>query len=145
MGFNTYSFLDLTGTISHPAVGVFTLTGEGIGEMTLTQTNDVSAMDTASDGTVMISKMASPSGSITIQVQQTSALHNWLMKWYTYLQIAGTDEWASANILIRAPKMGRSHSAIGVCPQKIADCPYKAQGERISWTLLCANLTYVPI
>ena len=83
MGFNTYSFLDLTGTISHPSVGVFTLTGEGIGEMTLTQSNDVSAMDTASDGTVMISKMASPSGMISIQAQQTSELHNCLMKWYT--------------------------------------------------------------
>lgn len=145
MGFNTYSFLDLTGTISHPSVGVYTLTGAGIGEMTLTQLNDASAMDTAADGTVMISKMPTPTGTITIQAQQTSDLHNWLIKWYQYLQLAGSDEWAQSNILIRAPKMGRSHVATGVCPQKQSDTPYQVQGQRVTWTLLVADLKYIPI
>lgn len=142
---STYSFQDLSGTISHPSVGVYTLTSSGIGEMTLSQSNDASSMDTGADGSVMISKIATPSGTISIQVQQTSDLNNWLMKWYQYLQIAGSDEWASANILIRAPKMGRSHVATGVCPQKQADTPYQAQGQRITWTLMCADLKYIPI
>lgn len=145
MSFNTYSFLDLTGSFTHPSVGAYTLTGAGIGEMSIARTNDVSAMDTASDGHVMISKMASPSGMITIQVQQTSDLNTFLMKWYAYIVLAGTDEWASANILIRAPKMGISHSAVGVCPQKNADRPYKAQGERITWNLMSAEIVDIPI
>jgi hypothetical protein len=145
MGYNTYSFLDLTGSIAHPSVGAYTFTGEGIGEMTVAQTGDVTAHDVAADGTVMISKMAAPAGTITIQAQQTSALHNWLIKWYAYLQIADTDEFAQSAILIRAPKMGRSHVATGVTPQKQSDTPYQAQGQRVTWTLMCADLKYIPI
>jgi hypothetical protein len=145
MGYSTYSFFDLTGNIAHPSVGAFTFTGEGIGEMTITQTGDVSAHDIAADGNVMISKMAAPTGTITIQAQQTSALHNWLIKWYSYLQIADTDEFAQSAILIRAPKMGRSHVAVGVTPQKLSDTPYQAQGQRVTWTLMCADLKYIPI
>jgi hypothetical protein len=145
MGFNVYSFLDLTGNITHPSVGAYTFTGEGIGEMTVSQTGDTTAHDIAADGTVMISKMPAPAGTITIQAQQTSALHNWLIKWYAYLQIADTDEWAQSNILIRAPKMGRSHVATGVSPQKQSDTPYQAQGQRVTWVLMCADLKYIPL
>lgn len=142
---STYSFLDLTGSISHPAVGVYTFTGEGIGEMTVTMATDRTAHDVAADGAVMVSKLAGSNGTITIQAQQTSALHNWLLNWYNYLYAADTDEWAETNILIRAPKMGKSHVAVGVSPQKIGDQPYQAQGQRVSWSLMCADIQSLTI
>jgi hypothetical protein len=142
---STYSFLDLTGNIVHPAVGAYTFTGQGIGEMTIAMATDRTAHDVAADGAVMVSKLAGENGSITIQAQQTSSLHNWLMNWYNYLYLADTDEWTQTTILIRAPKMGRSHVGTGVSPQKVGDTPYQAQGQRVTWTLMCADLKTLPI
>ena len=142
---STYSFLDLSGSVSHPALGAYTFTGEGIGEMSISMATDRTTHDIAADGAVMVSKLAGSNGSITIQAQQTSALHNWLVNWYNYLYGADTDEWAQTNVLVRAPKMGKSHVAVGVSPQKIGDQPYQAQGQRVTWTLMCADLQTVPI
>jgi hypothetical protein len=142
---STYSFLDVTGSITHPSLGAYTFTGEGIGEMSISMATDRTAHDLAADGAVMISKLAGSNGTITIQAQQTSSLHNWLLKWYNYLYAADTDEWAQSNVLIRAPKMGRSHVATGVSPQKIGDTPYQAQGQRVTWTLMCADLQSLTI
>lgn len=142
---STYSFLDVTGSITHPSVGAYTFTGEGIGEMSVSMSTDRTAHDVAADGAVMVSKLAGSNGTITIQAQQTSSLHNWLLNWYNYLYAADTDEWAQSNILIRAPKMGRSHVATGVSPQKIGDTPYQAQGQRVTWTLMCADLQSLTI
>lgn len=142
---STYSMLDVTGSITHPGVGAYTFTGEGVGEMTVSMATDRTSHDVAADGSVMVSKMPGNNGSITIQVQQTSTFNAWLVKWYNYLDAAKTDEWAETNILIRAPEMGVSHVAIGVSPQKIGDQPYQAQGSRITWTLMCANLQTLPI
>ncbi|TWH46332.1 phage protein [Sporomusa sp. KB1] len=142
---STYSFLDLTGNIVHPSVGAYTFTGQGIGEMTIAMATDRTAHDVAADGAVMVSKLAGENGIITIQAQQTSSLHNWLMNWYNYLYLADTDEWTQTTILIRAPKMGRSHVGIGVSPQKVGDTPYQAQGQRVTWPLMCADLKTLPI
>lgn len=137
---STYSFLDITGSISHPALGAYTFTGEGIGDMTVSMSTDRTSHDVAADGAVMVSKLAGSNGSITISAQQTSALHNWLVKWYNYLYQAPTNEWAQTNVLVRAPQMGKAHVAVGVSPQKIGDQPYQAQGQRVTWNLMCADL-----
>jgi hypothetical protein len=136
----TYSFLDLTGSISHPSLGAYTFTGQGIGEMSITMASDRTAHDLAADGSVMVSKLAGANGMITIQVQQTSPLHNWLVKWYNYLYQADTDQWAQTNCLIRAPKMGKQHEGLGISPQKLGDQPYAAQGGRVTWNLMVADL-----
>jgi hypothetical protein len=142
---STYSFLDLTGNIAHPSVGAFNFTGEGIGEMSISMATDRTAHDVAADGAVMVSKLAGSNGTITIQAQQTSSLHNWLLLWYNYLYLADTDEWVKTAVLIRAPKMKKTHLATGVSPQKIGDTPYQAQGQRVTWTLMCADIQNLPL
>ncbi len=142
---STYSFLDVTGSIVHPSVGAYTFTGAGIGEMSISMATDRTAHHVAADGAVMVSKLAGNNGIIAIQAQQTSSLHNWLLTWYNYLYLADTDEWAQTSALIRAPKMGKTHVATGVSPQKIGDQPYQAQGQLVTWQLMCADITSVPI
>ena len=142
---STYSFLDLYGNIAHPSVGNYTFTGEGIGDMTIAMANDNGAIDVAADGAVMISKMAGLSGTFTVNAQQTSPLHQWLIRWFNYLYAADTDEWAQTNLLIRAPKMNESYVAIGVVPQKPGDKPYQRQGQNVSWTLMAGDIQYSEI
>ncbi len=73
---STYSFSDITATISHPSYGSYSLQGEGIGDMTISKTTDRSAHDVAADGHIMVSKIAGNNGSVTMNAQQTSGLHN---------------------------------------------------------------------
>lgn len=140
MGFSTYSFLDLAGVIAHPSVGIYTFTGEGTGNISVSMATERTVHDVAADGSVMISKVAGNNGSITISAQQTSPLHKWLLNLYNYVVQAGTDEWAQTSIAMRNTSDGTSHVAAGVSFGKLPDKPYQAQGQQVSWTLMCADI-----
>lgn len=141
----TYSFLDLTGSISHPTIGDYVFTGEGVGQITLSYSTERSAHDVASDGSVMVSKVAGNNGTITIECQQTSPLHFWLLAWYNALWNMATSEWATTSILMRNASTGGHHYATGCSPQKIGDVPYHAQGGRVTWTIMAADITTSPV
>ena len=113
MAHSTYSFTDITATISHPSYGSYSLEGEGIGDMTISKVTDRTAHDVAADGHIMVSKIAGNNGNITINAQQTSGLHNWLQGLFNYLVGAPTDEWAQMSMTITAPKMNKTYYGTG--------------------------------
>jgi len=137
---STYSFLDLAGAIAHPALGAYVFTGEGVGEINIAMAGDKTAHDTASDGSVMVSKIAGNNGSITIQCQQTSNVHKYLLSAYNYLLNAPTKEWAQMAATLRNTSDGSSHVVQGISFQKKADKAYQAQGQRVSWVLMAADI-----
>lgn len=137
---STYSFTDVNATISHLSYGSFSIQGEGVGEMTVTKINDRSVHDVASDGSIMTSKIAGNNGQLVINAQQTSPIHKWLQGLFNYLWQADTDEWAKISCTIEAPKMGKQHYCSGGSFLKEADQPYQAQGQRLAWTLLFADV-----
>lgn len=140
MAITTYSFLDLAGVMAHPSKGIYTFTGEGVGSITVAMATERTAHDTAADGSIMVSKLAGNSGSVTISAQQTSPLHKWLLDWYNYVIQADTEEWAQASIAMRNTSDGTSHVATGISPGKLPDKAYQAQGQQVSWVLMCADI-----
>lgn len=150
MSFNVYSFGDVTATIMHPSKGQFLIDGSGTdgtgtGSITIAMTNDRSAHDLAADGTVMISKIRAGNGTITINAQQTSPLHRWLLGLSNYLDGAGTEEWAGIIINIRASAMKETTIATGVSFQKLPDKPYQQQGQQVAWVLMAADIQQMPM
>lgn len=139
--FNTYGFEDVTGSFSHPSVGAASTTGAGLGSITTSMTGDKTTHDVAADGTVMISKMAGSNGIVSITMQQTSELNKYFLKWYNYIITASASEWATMNITIKSANLGDSTVCTGVSPQKLADRPYQAQGQMITWNLMAAEIT----
>lgn len=139
--YNTYSFEDVTCSFEHPGVGAASSTGAGIGSISIAMANDKTAHDVAADGAVMISKLAGKNGTVAISVQQTSQLHKYFMKWYNYVDTAPASEWASMTITIKSNNLGDSSVCVGVSPQKLADRPYQAQGQQVTWNLMCAEIT----
>jgi hypothetical protein len=137
----TYSFNDATLSISQNSVGKHTATGEGIQSATVTMTTEHTTHDVAADGVIMVSKIPGENGTVAIATQQTSETHKWLLKWYNYLITAGSDEWATTTLIIRAPNMGDLITATQGSPQKMADRPYQAQGQNVTWTLMFAYIT----
>lgn len=141
----TYSFIDTVGSISHPSIGAYILDGTGIGSLTISKATDRTAHDIAADGSVMISKVAGNNGTITIEIQQTTALHRWLMSAFSQVWGLETSEWAGFSIVVRNAATQTSHYCKGVSFQKEADTPYQSQGQRVTWTFMCAEITNMAV
>ncbi|HLH04948.1 MAG TPA: phage protein [Bryobacteraceae bacterium] len=140
----TYSFKDLTGAFVHPLVGSYILAGGnvGLGQITITNATDRTAHDTAADGSVMVSYIAGDSGAATIEVQQTSDLHSFLLGWFNQLKtLADSGDvslWAAGVLSLRNLEDGTVHTLTGVSPSKVPDKVYQAQGQRVTWNLMAA-------
>ncbi|BDR73331.1 hypothetical protein K144316041_20390 [Clostridium tetani] len=139
--YNTYSFEDVTCSFQHQGVGAASSTGAGLGSISIAMANDKTAHDVAADGIVMISKMAGKNGTISITMQQVSELHKYLLRWYNYIDIANTSEFAKMVVSIKSNNLGDTTTCTGVSPQKLADRPYQAQGQQVTWNLMAAEIT----
>lgn len=140
MTHTTYSFADVSLVMSHPSVGMFTFTGEGVGSVTVTRANDVTQHDLASDGSVMASKILAKNGALAIDIQQTSAGHKWLKKYYDYLQVAPTDQWTKASAVLKNPALGEIINIKGISPQKRADAAFQSSGQHVTWNLMATEI-----
>lgn len=140
----TYSFEDVTGAIAHPGLGAYTFDGKGVGEITIEMDADMSAHDRASDGSIMVSKLLGEPGRITLSVQQTSAIHKWLLAAYQYLKLADTSQWAQMAATVRNVVDGSTHILTGMSFMKVPPKSYQATGQRISWVIMCADIQSVP-
>ena len=136
-----YSFADVSLVISHPKVGKFTITGKGVGSVSVSRANDMTQHDVAADGSVMVSKIVTENGTVAIAIQQTSAAHKWLKKWHDYLKVAPTSEFAKSTAILKNPAVGETISMSGVTPQKRADSAFQQAGQQVTWNLMAAKIT----
>lgn len=76
-------------------------------------------------------------------MQQTSELHQWFLGWYNYINSSdsSTDEWAGMAITVKNNNLSEVHTCTGVSPEKMADRPYQAQGQMVTWNLMAAEIT----
>ena len=141
----TYSFKDLSGAMTSPLAGAFVFAGEiGAGKITVENTTDHGVMDTVADGTVVPGFVAGNAGRITIEVQQTSTFHKFLLYWHNLhvTNATGGDisQWAGSSLLLRNTLDGSTHTATGVTPTKIPEKSYDAAPGKLTWVLNVANL-----
>jgi hypothetical protein len=144
-----YSFKDTVTSIVSPAAGSFLATGQvGIGHLIVSYTIERTVQDMSADGNCMISYVSGSNGHLGVEVQQTSALNNYLVSWFNILTTAAdaddVSNWASTTILITSLLDGTTHSLTGVSPGKIPDKTYGPQGARLNWTLMAGNVVTTP-
>lgn len=137
---STYSFDDVSFVISHKKVGKCTITGKGVGSISIARANDVTQHDVAADGSVMVSKIVTKNGTIALALQQTSSAHKWLKKWYSYLLTAATNQWAETSAVLNLPSNGESIKISGISPQKAADAAYQQAGQQVTWNLMATKI-----
>lgn len=143
----TYSFKDLTGVLTNPALGApLQLVGGaiGLGTLTIRMLTQRTELETGADGVVMPSYVAGASAEITIEVQQTSYLHHALLALYNLLRTAADGgnlaNWAATSIRLRTILDGSVHTGTGIGFQKITDKPYAAKGQNVTWTFMCSQM-----
>lgn len=136
-----YSFSNVHMVINPPGFQAYTVNGQGVGEISITYANDNTTHDLAADGIVMVSKVLANNGAISITVQQTSPLHQYLKGVFNGLMGANTPAWAGMNISITSPNGGFDNiTASGVSFTKRADQPFQQQGQRVTWNFMAADI-----
>src|SRR5688572_12709967 len=93
-----YSFSNVNMVINPPGFPSYTVNGQGVGEISIGYINDNTVHDLAADGTVMVSKVAADNGNVSITVQQTSPLHQYLKGIFNALMLAPAASWAGMKI-----------------------------------------------
>jgi hypothetical protein len=141
----TYSFKSLSGAFTHPLVGSFVFAGKlGIGQITIGMAGEKTAHDRASDGAIMVSFISGDDGYATIEIQQTSLLHQFLVSWYNVIKtsadLGDPTNWATAALTMRSIVDGAEHELRGISPEKMADKGYAAQGGKVTWKLMAASV-----
>lgn len=140
MATTTYSFTDHIITIASPAYAAYVLSGQALGELNLSYTNDNTAHDVAADGSVMVSKIISNTGTASLTVQQTSELNKWLLGLFNALYALPSSYWPTINITIRNIASGSVTTCTGVSFSKRSDKTYQAQGQMYTWNFMCARI-----
>jgi hypothetical protein len=144
----TYSFKDLSGGFTHPLTGPFAFAGQiGIGRAVIDMTVDQSVLDVAADGLVMPSALIGDNGTVAFEMQQTSILHAFFLRWYNLITAAkkngDVSTWASGALSLVSKVDGSTHQLTGVMPTKIPPKTYGPQGERLTWTLVACDIQNV--
>lgn len=140
---NTYSFLDCVLNLVFPGGGAV-LTGAGLGDVTVSMAQDRSAIDAAADGAIMISKIAGNHGTLTLNIQQVSDAHKFLLQQYNALIAKPPSLWAQGAGIMRCLSDNTQHHFTGVCFQKLGDKGYEKQGKNVQWVLLCGDIESLP-
>lgn len=142
MATTTYSFSDVKIVLQFPGYPSYTVNGQGTGDISITYANDNSAHNLAADGSVMVSRIRAENGAMSLNVQQTSPLHNWLKGVFNYLNNPQTASalWASGVVTVSSPNGGFENiNLTGVSFTKRADQPYQQQGQMVTWNFMYAN------
>lgn len=140
MSFYVYDFAETTADLYHPSVGAFSAYGEGIGEVTITRANDITAHEASSDGVVLINKSIKKNGTVTFNALRASNFDQWLNKLAKYLETSSSSEFAMLEITITNPTTKETWYCTGCSHQKLPDAGYKAQVDYRSWSFMSANV-----
>ncbi|MFR8056975.1 MAG: phage protein [Dialister invisus] len=97
MAQTTYSFTDLVGSIHSDVVGDFIFTGNGVGSVLYLKLRNARHMISLPTLCYDLQNSGN-NGTVTIETQQTSPLHLWLMKWFQAHWSAPTSQWAGTSL-----------------------------------------------
>jgi hypothetical protein len=122
-------------------MGVYSVQGEGIGDITTTRSTTKSVHSVGADGSVMTSKVAGKNGTFVINCQQTSKLNNWMQKLFNLLENSPSNVWTAIVITISNNVQGEVAVFTGVSFENQAEKGMAAEGAMRSWNMLAQ--TYI--
>ncbi|HEE9903249.1 TPA: DUF3277 family protein [Citrobacter freundii] len=137
----TYSFLDVTASLTGPT-GVIDLgQGSANSEEGITQTmgGNKNTMTIGADGEVMHSLRADKSGTITVTLLKTSPVNKKLSLAYN-AQSQSSATWGNNVIVIRNTASGDISTARSCAFQKQPDFNNAKEGGTVAWVFDCGKI-----
>ena len=142
MAYNVYSLPDIKSVLSHPDVGTANLHLCGIGKITISSSGDLTSHTTTSDGYVVVNRLKTTNGTITIELPQNSIGDGFLRRWAKWARSTGSpNRIALGTLTITDNVSGFKTVCTGVSLQKAADRTYDRTAGNVTYTLLAATIT----
>lgn len=137
-----YGFENITASISHPSCGAMSTKNTGVGSIGISMLTERTTHDIAADGSIFLLKVEGNNGIISINLQQTSELHRWLLQLAGYVMMTSTDPavWGEINMSIQDDNMNTAFSCTGGSLIKIPDLNFGAQGQMVNWIIYFCDI-----
>ncbi len=140
--YSVYSLADVRVVMYHPEVGQCILSSQGLGRIGVSYAGDLSSHTATADGYVVVNRLRTNNGTITLEVPQNSSADEFLRKWVKYLKnSAQSSQFARTALNIVDNAGWFTIYCEGVTPQKIPDRTYDQASSNLTWTLLAASVT----
>ena len=139
--FSVYSLADTKAILSHPSVGQCALHQGGTGKIVISASGDLSSHTTTANGFVVVNRLKSENGVITIEVPQNSAADTFLRKWVRYLRtVQDSGKFAKSTLTVTDQAGKFTIHCAGVTPQKVPDRTYDRSSTNVTYTLLAVSI-----
>lgn len=138
---NTYSFIDVSASMTGPTGSIDLGCGSANSEegITVTMTEAKNTMTTGADGEVMHSLHAGKSGTITVTLLKTSPTNKKLSLMYN-AQSQSSATWGNNVIVVRNKASGDLTTARSCAFQKQPDHANAKVGNTVSWVFDCGKI-----
>ena len=141
MAYNVYSLPDVKSVLYHPDVGTANLHLCGIGKITVSAAGDLTSHTPTADGYVVVNRLKSTNGTITIEVPQNSPADDFLRRWARWARSTNSpNRIALGTLMITDNVSGFKTICTGVTLQKSPDRTYDRTATNVSYTLLAAMI-----
>ena len=134
MAYNVYSLPDCRTVLYHPDVGTANLHQCGHGKITISSAGDLTSHTATADGYVVVNKLKSTNGTITLEIPQNS-----LGDWQKNSQ--DPSRVALGTLTISDAAGNFSIVCTGVTLQKVPDRVFDRTATNLVYTLLATTIT----
>ena len=142
MAYNVYSLGDVKSTLYHPDVGTANLHQCGTGKIVVSSGGDLTSHTTTADGYIVVNKLKTTNGTITIEVPQNSIGDGFLRRWARWAKSTGSpNRIALGTLTIYDAVAGFTVVCTGVSLQKVPDRTFDRTGTNLTYVLLATTIT----
>ena len=142
MAYNVYSLPDVKVVLNHPDVGTCNLHLCGMGRIVVSSSGDLTSHTTTADGYIVVNKLKTTNGTITIEIPQNSIGDDFLRRWSKYQKNSNSpNRIALGTLTINDTVAGYSVVCTGVTIQKVPDRTFDRTGTNLSYVLLATTIT----
>ena len=137
-----YSFADVKAVMYHQDVGQCVLSSQGLGKISISMSGDLSSHTATADGYVVVNRLKTTNGTVTIEVPQNSIGDDFLRRWAKWARAtASPNRIALGTLTITDNVSGFKTVCTGVSLQKAPDRTYDRTATNVTYTLLATTIT----
>ena len=141
MAYNVYSLPDCKSVLYHPDVGTANLHQCGMGKIVVSAAGDLTSHTTTADGYIVVNKLKTTNGTITLEVPQNSIGDDFLRRWARWARsTASPNRIALGTLTIYDAVAGFTVVCTGVSLQKVPDRTFDRTGTNLTYTLLATTI-----
>ena len=142
MAYNVYSLPDCRTVLAHPDVGTANLHLCGHGKITVSSAGDLTSHTATADGYVVVNRLKTTNGTITLEIPQNSIGDGFLRRWARWQKNSQDPSHIALGTLTIEDAAGKvTVVCTGVTLQKVPDRVFDRTATNLVYTLLATTIT----